>query len=138
MKQKMENTKIMIEFSAYGENINLSEITKKMQMNPDVSWEKGERIRDTKALRKETCWMLSTGYQESLDINNQLSELLEKLRPKEIILKELLRDYAVEYKFDIAIKIERKQTPAIYLESETLAFSNSIKAKFDFDLYIIS
>lgn len=128
----------MVEFSIYGENFDIKEVSDKLGMTPDESWIKGDRINNQNITRKETCWSINTGYQESLDINVQLDEIISKIGSKREILVQIQKKLLVECKFDIVIKIENNQSPAIYLERDKIAFANIIQAEFDFDLYVFS
>ncbi|GMK44255.1 hypothetical protein PghCCS26_13820 [Paenibacillus glycanilyticus] len=118
-----------------------------MCIEPTESYNKGDVIvrpkneniiNTTVKYRKETAWILSSGYQESYDINDQLGLLLDTLESKIIELKRIQTDYKVSYKFEIVINIENNQKPAIYLERRFISYAHSINADVDFDLYILS
>jgi len=135
---KTDSTKVRIEFSIFGEGFFPSEITRRLEIAPDNEWIIGEQIPNIKQKRKETCWSLDTGDQESLDINVQLSCILKKIMPRKEMLIQIKKDLKVDIKFFIVIKVENKQSPAIYLGNDVLDFINSIRAELDFDLYIMS
>lgn len=87
----MDKTKVMAYFSAFGDNVPLEEVTNVLDIEPTETYIKGNVIKTfaTKILRgKETSWTLSTGYQESLDINDQLDVILKSLKEK---TKELIQ-----------------------------------------------
>lgn len=88
--------------------------------------------------RKHTLWSISTEYEESLDINDQLETILSVLAPKTFDLIELRNTLGVEYRFCVVINIENNQKPAMYLDTDTIEFLNKILAEIDFDLYIYS
>ncbi len=78
----------MAYFSATGDVFPVQAITNALSIEPTRTYKKGDVVarRDnpnlvsTKTLyRKETNWTLSTGYQESYDINNQLHVILQSL-----------------------------------------------------------
>lgn len=52
------------------------------------------------------------------------------------MLKDLRALYNLSYKIGIVINVENKETPAMYLDSETIDFAHEIGAEFDFDLYV--
>ncbi|MED1724657.1 DUF4279 domain-containing protein [Brevibacillus parabrevis] len=134
----MNKTSVMVEFTLTGDQFNPDLITEKLEIKPNEIYYKGDQVKHRKAVRKETCWSINTGYQESLDVNIQLRDVLEKIWPKKNDLRELQVENNLEIKFCIVIKIEENQTPAIYLDSDIIAFAHEIKAEFDFDLYIYS
>ncbi|MFF2501731.1 DUF4279 domain-containing protein [Peribacillus sp. NPDC058075] len=88
--------------------------------------------------RKETVWTLSTGYQESYDINNQLNTILKSLEGKTKELKQLKEKYSLEFLFMIVIQVENDEKPAMYLQKNIIDFASLIQAEIHFDLYIFS
>ncbi|WP_317979319.1 DUF4279 domain-containing protein [Paenibacillus glycanilyticus] len=137
----------MAYFSISGDSFPVNEVSKLLCIEPTESYNKGDVIvrpkneniiNTTVKYRKETAWILSSGYQESYDINDQLGLLLDTLESKIIELKRIQTDYKVSYKFEIVINIENNQKPAIYLERRFISYAHSINADVDFDLYILS
>lgn len=83
-----------------------------MQVDPTKSYKKGEIIRKTNEIenitRKYTSWQLSTGYQESFDVGDVMEQLILKLKDKSAIINELKREFGLECRFTIVIKINEK------------------------------
>lgn len=134
----MEKTSILVEFKITGDEFDPDTVTKKLQIVPNEYWQKGEQIKNKSIVRSFSCWIIKTGYEESLDVNNQLVKILDKIKDKKNELIELKKQNNFDYKVDIVIQIENNEKPAIYLSSDIIEFANSIKAEFDFDLYIYS
>lgn len=135
----------MAYFSATGDIFPLEAITEALSIEPTRTYKKGDVVarRDnpnlvfTKTLyRKETDWTLSTGYQESYDINNQLHVILKSLEEKTEQLKQLKKKYDLEFLFTVVIQVENNESPAMYLQKEIINFASSIQAEIHFDLYI--
>lgn len=135
----------MAYFSATGDIFPLEAITEALSIEPTRTYKKGDVVarRDnpnlvsTKTLyRKETNWTLSTGYQESYDINNQLYVILKSLEEKTEPLKQLKKKYDLEFLFMVVIQIENNESPAMYLQKDILDFASSIQAEIHFDLCI--
>ncbi|GAB0168933.1 hypothetical protein LSPCS325_23700 [Lysinibacillus sp. CTST325] len=57
------------------------------------------------------------------------------LQNKSSIINEIKEAYSLECKFFIVIKIEKGNTPALYLEKDIIKFASSIEAEIDVDLY---
>lgn len=133
---KMENTNIKVEFRILGDDFPPEIITEKLSIKPNEVWIKGDKIKNKDFHRKYSCWILSTGYEESLDINNQLKKIYNIIKIKKNKLRQLKKTYELDYQFDIIINIEKKEKPAIYLDLDIIKFANDIEAEFDFDLYI--
>lgn len=132
----MDTTTVMTEFSIIGEVFTAEDISSRLEIAPSEFYTKGDKIKNRDIVRKESAWSISTGYEESVDINIQLNKLISVLKNKKNELLELKRSHDLFYKFFIVIKIEQNQTPAIYLDIDTISFVNDIGAELDFDLYI--
>ncbi|CAM4395764.1 DUF4279 domain-containing protein [Paenibacillus alkaliterrae] len=128
------HSKVSVEFSIIGNTFDPNIITDTILVNPTGFYLKGEIIRGIE--KKETCWFLSTGYEETLDVKEQFKKILRVIKDKTNDFNQLKSQYNLDYKFFIVIGIEQNQTPAIYLDNEIIEFANGIKAEIDFDLYI--
>ncbi|HGP3676397.1 TPA: DUF4279 domain-containing protein [Bacillus pacificus] len=135
----------MAYFSITGDIFPVEAITDALNIEPTRTYKKGDIVarRDNpnlvftkKLYRKETDWNLSTGYQESYDINNQLHVILKSLEEKTEPLKQLKKKYDLEFLFMVVIQIENNESPAMYLQKDILDFASSIQAEIHFDLYI--
>lgn len=135
----------MAYFSITGDIFPVEAITDALNIEPTRTYKKSDIVarRDnpnlvsTKTLyRKETNWALSTGYQESYDINNQLYVILKSLEEKTEPLKQLKKKYDLEFLFMVVIQIENNESPAMYLQKDILDFASSIQAEIHFDLNI--
>lgn len=137
----------MAYFSAFGDEFPLEIVTDVLGIEPTKTYKKGDIIErtnnpnlvSTKIRRwKETDWTLSTGYQESYDINNQLNTILKSLEGKTKELKQLKEKYDLEFLFMIVIQVENDEKPAMYLQKNIIGFASLIQAEIQFDLYIFS
>lgn len=127
----------MVYFSLFGNNFPIDMVTKKLEVTPTKAYKKGDLIPNCSVThyRKETSWDFGTGYQDSLDVNGQLNQILYKFRGKESLINEIIEDYSIDCKFIIVIKIENGNTPALYLNKDIVKFASDIGAEFDVDLY---
>ncbi|AGK54534.1 DUF4279 domain-containing protein [Bacillus sp. 1NLA3E] len=133
----MNKTKTMVYFSLYGDNFSIDEVTEKLNVTPTKTYKKGDLIPNlsTVRYRKETSWDLGTGYEDSLDVCNQLQQIVGKLQNKSSNINEIKEAYSLECKFYIVIKIEKGNAPFLYLDKDIIKFASSIEAEFDVDLY---
>ncbi|TRZ39557.1 DUF4279 domain-containing protein [Niallia circulans] len=133
----MSKTQVMVYFSLFGDKFPIDEITERLEITPTETYKKGDLIpnRSSARYRKETSWDLGTGYEASLDVNNQLQKLVKRLRNKVLIINKIKEDYSAECKFFIVIKMEEGNTPALYLDKSMIKFASSIEAEIDIDLY---
>ncbi|KKC50155.1 hypothetical protein VE23_24415 [Paenibacillus sp. D9] len=128
----------MIEFDIYGDDFNPQIITDQLNIQPHTSWRKGDSVEGKPIVRKKSCWSFSTGYQESLDINDQLSEIIERFQGESEKLIELKKAHNLEILVSIVINIEENQKPAMNFNKEAISFIHQIGAEVDIDLYIYS
>ena len=134
----MENSNVRVDFRIIGDNFCITQISDVLKISPTQYWSVGDEIRNTGKFRKYTCWIFSTGYEETMDINTQLIIILNSFAHKSDILSSLKKQYELDYSIDIVVIVERGEVPAIYLEPLTLKFAAKIGARFDFDMYINS
>ncbi|MFF2880115.1 DUF4279 domain-containing protein [Bacillus toyonensis] len=135
----MDETQVMVYFNLSGDEFPVEVVSERLQVSPTKSYKKGDIIRKTNETenitRNYTSWQLSTGYQESLDVGDVMEQLILKLKDKPAIINELKREFGLECRFTIVIKINDSHTPAFHLDNPVIDFANSIKADFDIDLY---
>lgn len=132
----LDKTKVMAYFSILGDKFSLDDVTRTLIIEPTSTHLKGDTVRNH--VRKETDWTLSTGYQESYDINEQLNPLLNQLELKINELLEIKRLYNVSFMFMVVIQIENNESPAMYLGSRIINFACAINAEIHFDFYVLS
>lgn len=136
----MKKTNIKVKFNITGNDFEPNHLTEKLKIKPTKIWRKGDKVENRKKdiKRKFNCWFLGTEYENSYDINNQLKKIVNIIKNKKSELNELRNSMNLEYMFEIVINIENNETPAVYLDSYMIEFANSIKAEFDFDIYVFS
>jgi hypothetical protein len=134
----MEQTNIMAKLSIYGDNFNPQVITDYLNIQPEEWWLKGDNVAGKATKRNKSCWRVSTGYQESLDVNNQLSEVIKLFQGKSDKLIELIHSHNLEVFIAIVVNIENNQKPAIYFDRRAIKFVHEIEAQIDIDLYVYS
>ena len=128
----------MVRFSIYGENFKPTYITEVLGIAPSEAYTKGEKTKNGKLIRKDTSWSINTGYQDSLDINEQLEIIITQLEKKVAILTKIKQDLSVEMLFIIVIRIEDNEIPAMYFKKDFIRFISKIDAEVGFDTYIYS
>ncbi|MFJ6211623.1 DUF4279 domain-containing protein [Lysinibacillus sp. NPDC092081] len=132
----MNKIQVKIYFSLFGDDFPIDDVTEKLEITPTDTYKKGDLIQNRSIfIRKETSWDLGTGYQFSLDVNDQLKQIIGMLQNKSSIINEIKEAYSLECKFFIVIKIEKGNTPALYLDKDIIKFASSIEAEIDVDLY---
>lgn len=136
----MEKTTVCAKFILASENtaFNSGEITQTLGIQPTSIGKKGDKIRNGKLERRESFWEIATPFQESYDINEQLTQILHLVLPSEKVLKEITSQIGVIAKIILVIKIENNEKPVMHLNKKTIDFASAVGAEIDFDLYIYS
>ncbi|MBC1210560.1 DUF4279 domain-containing protein [Listeria booriae] len=134
----MDTTTVKAEFSIEGEDLKPEIITELLQINPDETWEKGDSIPGKSRIRRSGNWSIGTRFEESFDINDQLSQIVNIIKPKKEKLQNIREAYKLEYGFIVIIKIEDNLKPAIHFDTDLIEFVADIKAVIGVDLYIYS
>lgn len=132
----MKKTNVMVEFIITGDELNPNMVTEKLEMIPHHFWVKGDAIPGKSITRKDSCWIISTGYEESYDINEQLEKVIKRISPKTRVLKEIKAKYNLDFLFAIIVNVENNEKPSMYFDSRFIEFANDIKSEFYIDLYI--
>lgn len=135
----MDKTQVMVYFNLYAEDFPLEMVTERLGINPTRSYKKGDIIRKISETenytRSYSSWQLSTGYKESLDVEELMEQVIRQIRDKATIINELKREFGLECRFTIVIKMNDGYTPAFHLDITVIEFASSVKADFDIDLY---
>ena len=135
----MEQTQVMVYFSMFADEFPLEMVTKHLGIEPTDSFKNGDIIKKISPtenyVRSYTCWKLSTGYQESLDVSEQMDMIIAQIGNKSAIINNLKKQFGLECRFTIVIIMNNGFTPGLYLDQSIIAFANSINADFDIDLY---
>jgi hypothetical protein len=133
----LDKTQVMVNLSFYGDDFPTGKVSEMLEITPTETYKKGDVIphRSTNLYRKETSWNLKTDYQDSLDVNNQLKQIISKLCNKTAIINEIKNTFSIESTIFIVVKIEEGNTPAFYLGKDIIKFAANIGAEFDIDMY---
>ena len=135
----------MAYFNVTGDIFPVEAITEALSIEPTKTYKKEMLLKDViiqilypqNLYRKETDWTLSTGYQQSYDINNQLYVILKSLEGKTEQLKQLKNKYDLQFLFMVVIQVENNESPAMYLQKILLISLVPFKQKFIL-IYIFS
>lgn len=130
----LENTNIKVEFVILGDFFP-EDITKQLNIQPSYQWRKGDIMKNGR-IRECSGWEISTEYQESLDISEQLNQVILRIRDKREELIDICHRKSFESRFCFVITIEKGVTPAMTLNREIIEFAHAINAEFEFDVYV--
>lgn len=131
-----EKTNISVEFYifTYENTFEPNEITKLLGIIPTESYIQKNKIDDIGPV-KETSWNLIMNYEESNDINIQLDKLVQLLKPKKELLREIKQKYSAHIQFMIVIEVKNDEWPGMYLQNDFIKFVADIGGEIQFDPY---
>lgn len=126
---------VKVEFIISGEVVPQI-ITDKLGLQPSRIWEKGDIIKNTKIVRKQNGWCLSSSLQSpSIDVESHIQSILDTLLPKANELVKLCKNYRLYSEFACSIDLIYK-TPIINLSLNTLNEISKLKSGIDIDIVI--
>lgn len=114
----------------------LDEVTKRLNILPSRTTKVGEplSLNSTKDYFSTT-WQYGFGYKETLDVDEVLIPVIDKLESKVNDILLLKKDYNLVAKFYIVIEIHNGRSPGITICTRASKLANEIDAVFDIDLY---
>lgn len=129
-------TEVLVYFQLLADDFSIEDVTHRLGLTPTETFERGDKSTYSSCPRAYTSWSLSTGYQPSFDVNDQLQHIIAQLRGKETILDGIYDTYDdMQARFVIVVVIEDGQTPSLVFDLKTIQFAHQIRAEFDIDLY---
>ncbi|MCT4782681.1 MULTISPECIES: DUF4279 domain-containing protein [Exiguobacterium] len=129
-------TEVLVYFQLLADDFLIEDVTHRLGLMPTETYKRGDKSSYSSRPREYTSWSLSTGYQPSFDVNDQLQPIISQLRGKETILDDIYDIYDdMQARFVIVIVMEGGQTPSLLFDLKTIQFANRIRAEFDIDLY---
>ncbi len=140
----MDKTNVMAEFLITGDKLIPGVVTQKLNITPIKTWTKGEEIKvripgvENGARGRFNLWEVNTGYEESLNIDDQLLKIFDVLKSKVGVLNELREEYDLKYTICVVVNIENNDKPAMCFDHWFIDFTQALNATIDIDLYIYS
>ena len=103
-----------------------------------ICWNQGDpSLRNPLVLKKDTGWSYSIEMTDIDILEDITTVFLDQFAEKECYIKEYIDRNHLNAKFFFVVEILNKDSPSIFLNQKLIAFSSSIKAEIDIDLYII-
>ena len=114
----------------------LDEVTKRLNIQPSRTTKVGEPLPLNSARHYfSTTWQYGLGYKETLDVDEVLMPVIDKLESKVNDILLLKKDYNLVAKLYIVIEIHNGRSPVLTICTRASKLANEINAVFDIDLY---
>jgi hypothetical protein len=130
----MELTQVKSEFIITSNELSLKQMVDTLGFTGDYSGDKNDVLKNGQ-LRGESFIEFCTEYENSLDIHEQYSKLVARVEGIKKKIISLLETGKICCRFCIVIKIEKGNTPAMYLNSEFINWLHELQAELEFDTY---
>ena len=143
-------TNVKVGFSMIGSKLIPANVTTELGIAPTWQWVKGDLkgkhwiekgiLKYSDELNPPThatnYWAISTGFEETLDVETQILKIYNLLREKADVLKAIKRRYGLEYVVVIAVDMINRQAPAFSLPRWFIDFVHAIEIdSTEIDLY---
>lgn len=131
MRPDITNNMVKTEFYICADNLDFDYVLS--HLNISISNIRKKEDFPIKEYAKDY-WYVETEYQNSNDINEQLSTISMLVSPKKDIINEISKRFRAQCGFNIVIKREKEPLPAIYFESDFVNLASKINASINLDI----
>ena len=123
---------IKVIFCLEADEFNLNQVTERMELIPSEV-----RTRDSFPTEYyvKTIWSLEIIEENCEAVSIVFEKLLDSLKGKEEIIRNICDDYDIEAGFVVVIHCQDGDNPEIVLPREIISFAAAINAEIGFDLY---
>ena len=109
-------------------------VTELLGIQPTETRVKGE-LGENQFPHRYTSWKYSSGYQETLEVDKVLMEVLEPFENKVQEILAVKEKYQVDTVIQLVIEIYDGRTPGLVIDPRVSKFGGDIGANIDIDLY---
>lgn len=143
-KNQKNNTKVEVTFVVESPDLDLNELTRKMEIKPTKvrtknDWpdviKKGVGI--PKEYQARCVWEFAEYEYACIEIENVLNKVKRKIEGKQQIIQDVQKQYDAETAVVVDIYCQEMSMPALVLSAEAITFLNSIKAELSFNICIL-
>lgn len=143
---KFRDSEISITFCLEGREVRLNEISKRLCIIPSRTrtpddWP--EAIRNPKMelpdeLKPRYTWELNIDYKNCNLVRDQFKKMIEILKGKEEIIKELKEEFLLSASFIVGIHAQHDQCnmPEVFLPQDIISVVADLGANVGFDMYL--
>ncbi|WP_333638464.1 DUF4279 domain-containing protein [Tissierella praeacuta] len=125
--------KIRVSFYMTGDEFDIEDITRKMNIIPTKTRQKEDFPVKEFA---HTEWVLDTEKESCKVVSWQFEKILERLHDKQEIINQICKEKDIKVGFVVTVFMENGDGPEFVLTKEIISFLASINAEIGFDLYI--
>jgi len=127
---------ISVGFCMTSDSADLEKISEVLNLIPSKSRRKNEwpQVSIEAGIACDS-WEINTKQVTSMSVDAECNKLIDILKGKEVVIQSLCKEYNMKTHFEVIIHMNSNETPAIFLETETVTFLATINANIGFDIY---
>ena len=120
----------------FGDGFSPEEVTRTVGLQPTKTWRKGESVQNTLIRRKVDGWAFELPYEKTLELEEMIRRLLDKLEPYREKLVEVSRDLGLNMQFEWVMYIAN-QAPKGHIAADVMQRVASYGADLDMDIIVV-
>jgi hypothetical protein len=127
---------VQIYFRFFGERFDPDEITRRLGIEPTIQFRPGDSItKDGRGRRRHFGWMVKLGPRDTLDIDDMLRELRERVIVSAVTVKKLCDDLGVDLVIVCGVSGESADTmPEMLFPTDFLKWVVELGAELSIDV----
>ena len=131
-------SELSVQFTLRGVDLDPVEITNSLGLEPTKTWRAGERVSAIVVPRfyTDSAWRLHSGLPDTINLEEQIKSLLDRLEPVWPIAVELGNRHYAE--FSCVVYSYGGDRPAISFDNEVIRRVAELNAAIDVDRYILT
>ena len=130
---------VKIYFRFYGESFDPDEITRRLGIEPTIHFRPGDPItKDGQGSRRGYGWMIKIGGRETLEIDDILQELRERVNVSSATIRQLCNDLGVEAVVVCGVGQHEsaETTPALFFPVDFIEWVAEMGASLNVDMIL--
>lgn len=133
-----ELPRVKLYFRFYGESFDPDEVTKRLGIEPSEKFRPGDPItKDGRGKRRRSGWWIKAGPQRTLEIDDLLQELREKVAVDSAVVRQLCQDLDVSLVILCGVGMgESEDLPITYFPPEFVAWAAEMGAAINVDVVL--
>lgn len=130
-------TQIKLVFAVFGDLLKPEALSNLVRIPPTEFWNKGDLVSSRKKglVRKETCCEYSTGFIQTLFLEDVVKKFVELINPNLDLLTKYIYENNLETKVDVIVEIENGEKPSLSIDKNLMNFVLKTNGIIDIDLY---
>ena len=130
--------RIKVDFAIFDFEGSPEELTSQLGVEPTRTYLKGEKVSpNAKLVRKHSCWILTSGSDSNLHLEDHLEALAAQIQPHIERFQAVCGKYYSEFRCRLHLKrVSKESIPSVHLTPSFCKLMLSLNAELDLDIYV--